>query len=155
MSLMVGGSNSNVRRIVLKNADGTSAGSISISSPSPKKKKRLQYNFKRISAQIMRSKTSGSASQVVSKARQQVAMLQRKTKNGDYDETELRNAIIHAQKMERIARKRVKHLEQEEALERGDPAYAFAFEEELQDAAIGELDEEAVLGMSEEGTPWN
>lgn len=150
MGLMIGGNNSNVKRIILKNADGSSAGSISITSPSPKKKKRLQYNFKQISAQIMRSKTSGSASQAVSKARQQVAMLQRNAKNGDYDENELRNAIIHAQKMERIAQKRVKHLKQEEALERNDPAYASAVEEELQGAAIGALDEEAVLEMSEE-----
>ena len=150
MGLMIGGSNSNVRRIILKNADGSSAGSISITSPSPKKKKRLQYNFKQISTQIMRSKTSGSARQVVSKARQQLATLQRNVKNDDYDETELRNAIIHAQKMERIAQKRMKHLKQEEELEKNNPAYASVFEEEMQDAVIGGFDEEAVLEMSEE-----
>lgn len=150
MSLMIGGSNSNVKRITLKNADGSDAGSISITSPSPKKKKRLQYNFKQISTQIMRSKTSSSARQVVSKARQQVATLQRNAKNGDYDETELRNAIIHAQKMERIAQKRMKHLKQEEALEKNNPAYSSVFEEELQDSLLGGLDEEAILKMSEE-----
>ncbi len=110
--LSIGGSISTT--IPLKNRDGSSAGSIKISKNDKKKKKRLQYSFKSISSQIMMTKTSNSASQVLTKARGKVAMLQRNLDNDDYDDTELRHAIIHAKKMERIAKKRMKHLMEEE-----------------------------------------
>lgn len=151
MGMMIGRNNSNVTKITLKKWDGSYAGSISITKPKQKKKKRLQYNFKQISTQIMQTKTSGSASQVVSRAHRKVAMLQRQnTWNSDYDATELRHAIIHAQKMERIAKKRMKHLKQEEALAKDQNAYPADVEEKIQDAAIGEMDDKEVLEMSEE-----
>ena len=151
MSMMIGRNNSNVTRVVLKKTDGSYAGSISITKPKQKKKKRLNYNFKQISTQIMQTKTSGSASQVVSRAHRKVAMLQRQNVwNSDYDATELRHAIIHAQKMERIANKRMKHLKQEEALAKNENTYPTDIEEKIQDAAIGEMDNEEVLAMSEE-----
>lgn len=114
MGMMIGGSNTNRKVITIKNIDGTTAGTISITKTAKKKKKRLQYNFKAISTQIMMSKTSNGANQAVSKARGKVAMLQRQQRCGDYDDTELQHAIIHAKKMERIARRRMKHLEEEE-----------------------------------------
>lgn len=113
MSMIIRG-NQSVRRIELKNADGTVAGTISISSPAKKKKLRLQYNFKEISARILRTKTSGSARQVVTNARQKVAQLRRMSKSENYDETELESAIRHAEAMARVARKRMKHLQEEE-----------------------------------------
>ncbi len=113
MSIMIRG-NQTVRRIELKNADGTVAGSISISSPVKKKKLRLQYNFKEISARILRTKTSGNARQVVTNARQKVAQLRRMSKSDNYDEGELESAIRHAEAMARVARKRMKHLQEEE-----------------------------------------
>lgn len=118
MGMMVGIRNSNTRTIQIKDFNGTVVGTISISkskkSSSTKKAKRLQYNFKQISSQIMMSKTSNSASRVVTKARAKVVELLRKRRISDYDDRELEAAIIHAKKMERIARKRVKHLKEEE-----------------------------------------
>ena len=86
------------------------------SSKSKKKKKVLQYNFKQISTQIMQSKTPVSARKVMTKARGKVAELLRKQSVGEFDDRQLRAAIIHAKKMERIAKKRMKHLQQEEEL---------------------------------------
>lgn len=115
MSMRIGTSNSDRRVITFKNTDGAVAGTLSISKPGIKKKKRLQYNIREISSQILMAKTSGSASRVLIAARGKVAMLKRKWKNSDYDEKELERAIIHAQKMVRIARKRMKHLKEEES----------------------------------------
>lgn len=150
MSMMIGKNNSNVVRIELKNADGTSAGSISFTKPSLKKKKRLQYNFKAISAQIMQAKTSGGASQVASKARRQIAVLQRNMKSGEFNEDEIKNAIAHAKSLERIARKRVKHLRQEEALKQDSNPYLSEMEEKVGDLAVEGIDPEELLKLNEE-----
>ncbi|NBJ93603.1 hypothetical protein [Parablautia muri] len=116
MGIRIGSNNSNVRIIKLRNADGSSAGTVRISSPEKKKLKRLNYNFKEISSQILATKTSSGANRIKIKARQKAAMLQGKLTNSssDYDSRELRMALAHAQKMERIARKRMKHLKEEE-----------------------------------------
>ena len=150
MSMMIGKSNSNVVRIELKKPDGTSAGSISFTKPSLKKKKRLQYNFKAISAQIMQAKTSGGASQVASKARRQIAVLQRNVKSGEFDEDEIKNAIAHAKSLERIARKRAKHLRQEETLRQDGNPYLSEMEEKVNDLAVEGMDLEELLNLSEE-----
>ncbi len=106
------------RRVIqLKNPDGTSAGTISVTrtiKSAQKKKKKVGYNFKQISAQILRSRTSVGAGKAALKARSVKAMLARKLLSEDYDKSELRAAIIHAAKMERIAKKRKKHMEEEE-----------------------------------------
>ncbi len=114
MGMIFGINNSNRRVIQIKNLDGTVVGTISRTSPKKQKTKRLQYNFKQISSQILMSKTSTGARRVVTKARGKVAELLRKVKHGEYNDRELEAAIIHAKKMERIARKRMKHLQQEE-----------------------------------------
>ena len=150
MSMMIGKSNSNVVRIELKNADGTSAGSIGFTRPSLKKKKRLQYNFKSISAQIMQSKTSGGASQAAAKARRQIAVLQRNMKSGEFDEDEIKNAIAHAKSLERIAKKRVKHLRQEETLKQDGNPYLSEMEEKVENLAVEGMDPEELLKLSEE-----
>jgi len=114
--MIFGINNSNRTVIKIKNRDGSVAGTISITKPKANKKKtkRLNYNFKQISSMIMRSKTANSAGQAVTKARGTIARLQRQLKDGEYDEKELESAIIHAKKMERIAKKRERHLEEEE-----------------------------------------
>jgi len=81
--------------------------------PGTGKKKALRYSFKRISAQILASKTPGVARSVVTKARHEVVNLLRK-KNGGYDEEELRHAILHAERMVRVAKKRMRHLQEEQ-----------------------------------------
>ena len=150
MSMMIGRNDSNERRVVIKNADGTPAASISYSTPSQKKKKRLQYNFKAMSAQIMQAKTSGNASRVASKARREIAMLQRNMKNSEYDEDEIKNAIAHAKSLERVARKRVKHLRQEEALKDNQKPYLSEMEEAVEDLFAEDMDAEEMLKLSEE-----
>ncbi|MCH5337785.1 MAG: hypothetical protein J1E03_03295 [Acetatifactor sp.] len=150
MGMMIGRNDSNMRRVVIKNADGTPAASISYSTPSQKKKKRLQYNFKAMSAQIMQAKTSGNASRVASKARREIAMLQRNMKNGEYDEDEIKNSIAHAKSLERVARKRVKHLRQEEALKENQKPYLSEMEEAVEDLFAEDMDAEEMLKLSEE-----
>ena len=119
-------------RIELKNADGTSAGSISFTrmkkskaattkntnNDSKKKYKKLHYNFKELSTQIMQTKNSGGASRVLLRARAKVAMLKRKLYSGEYDDQELKSAILHAEAMARVAKKRMKHLREEEDAKR-------------------------------------
>lgn len=150
MGIAIGKNNSNRVRIELHNWDGSYAGSISYTKPSLKRKKRLPYNFKAISAQIMNTKTSNGASQVAAKARRQVALLQRRVKSGEYDEEDLENAIAHAKSLERVARKRVKHLRQEEALEKNDNAYIDGMEDKAEDFSVAGVDPEELLNMSEE-----
>lgn len=70
------------------------------------KKKKLNYNYKKISRQITMNNTSTGARRVITKAREEVVSLLRKQMSGKYDETDLRHAIIHARKMERIARRK-------------------------------------------------
>lgn len=109
------------REVVFDAASGTTfdAQRMSRSAASAQKKmKKLQYNFKLIASQIMRAKTSSSASQAVSSAKRMVAQLRRKRKSGEYDDEELEAAITHAQAMERVAKKHVKYLQQEELAER-------------------------------------
>lgn len=85
------------------------------------KLKKLRYDFKSISTQIMRSKTSVSARQAAGKARREVIRLKRMRQNGEYDEEELQSAITHAQAMERVAKKKVRHLQEEELMKTGGP----------------------------------
>lgn len=151
MGMMFGciSTNSNRRTIQIKNLDGSVAATISTSKPAQKSKKKLSYNFKAISSQILLSKTSGSASKAVTKARGTIAMLLRKVKTGEYDDQELEMAITHAKKMERIAKKRVRHLKQEEEIEQKGSS------EEIEDAFMDEMEEQCeeeqdVLAMSEE-----
>lgn len=78
------------------------------------KLKKLKYHFKDISSKILRSKTSTTARQVASQARREVLRLKREKQNGSYDNEEIDAAITHAKAMERVAKKKVKHLEEEE-----------------------------------------
>lgn len=81
-------------------------------------KKKLQYSYKKISSQIIRSKTSSSARSAASAAKREVMRLKRLRGNEDYDQEELEISIEHAKSMERVARKKVHHLQQEEMIER-------------------------------------
>lgn len=81
--------------------------------------KKLQYDFKGISSQIIRSKTSHSAKQAASKARREVLRLKRQKQSGKYDEEEIQSAIVHAQAMERVAKKKARHLLEEEMVKVG------------------------------------
>ncbi|MBR6391279.1 MAG: hypothetical protein IKS16_08060 [Lachnospiraceae bacterium] len=95
--------------------------------------KKLQYNFKDISSQIMRSKTSLSAKQAASKARREVLRLRRAKAAGMYDEEEVNAALEHAKAMERVAKKKAAHLQQEEMIHITDEAGTGRLAEELKE----------------------
>ena len=76
--------------------------------------KKLKYQFKNISSKILRSKTSQAAKQAAGQARREVLRLKRQKQNSDSDSEEIDAAIAHAQAMERGAKKKAKHLEEEE-----------------------------------------
>jgi len=146
---------SNVRRYEILNPDGTVACSFSVSSGSKSGKsagrlKRLPYNFKKISAQILKSKTSISARKAVSSARRQVAQLKRKLYSSEYDDSELKIAITHAEKIERVARKRMKHLQEEERAKKGGVCEGSLEEQEELDELEALEQEESAEALSEE-----
>ncbi|MCM1306972.1 MAG: hypothetical protein NC223_00050 [Butyrivibrio sp.] len=103
-----------------------------------KKPKKLWYNFKELSSLILRSKTSGGARRAVTLARGRVAQLRGKLGTGIYDSEELESAILHAEAMVRVAKKRVKHFNQEEAAARDGVM--------PDDECYGEPDEEEKIG---------
>lgn len=107
--------------------NGTVTGMISYSRPTKKsktKKKRLAYSFKKISTQIMTAKTSRNASKAARDARTTMVMLLLKQRSGDYDEKEVKLAIEHAKEMERVAKKKRKHMEQEERAKKSGSCFA-------------------------------
>lgn len=134
MGMMIGTNNSDVTRIELRNRDGSYAGTMTVSKPrkkttsksntrsvsmaGKKKTKKLNYNFKRLSNQIMQTKTSINAKQLTTKTKFQIADLRMKLISGDYDYTEIHNALTHAEKIARVAKKRLKNLQEEENIEK-------------------------------------
>lgn len=138
MSMLIGRNNPNVRRIELKRADGTVAGSITITRTVKKKQKRLQYNFKEMSTRIMRAKTSGNARQAMTNARQKVAFLRKMQKSGVYDDKELQSAILHAEAIARVAKKRMKHLQEEEKADKQGGFCEAELEEETEELSMEE-----------------
>lgn len=77
-------------------------------------KKKLRYSYKAISSKIISCKKSYNAKEVVSQAKREVSRLKKLRSKGEYDSEELEAAIAHAQAMERVAKKKAKHLEEEE-----------------------------------------
>lgn len=132
-----------------RKAEGTAGRTVSISKPNNKKKKRLNYNYRELSNQLMRTRTSMGASQVLVRAFQRVGILQRQYRSGDYNENEARRALIHAESIARVARKRVKHLKEEERLKKGGPCDAELEEEEFRPEDI-DLQEQELPEMSSE-----
>lgn len=108
--------------------------------------KKLKYHFKSIASKIVRSKTSSSARQVVGQAKREIIKLKREKQSGKYSSEEIDAAITHAKAMERIARKKVKHLEEEEmAKASGGPCADRAIDEE----EIREREKEAYDKLNE------
>ncbi|MBD5548573.1 MAG: hypothetical protein HDQ97_14480 [Lachnospiraceae bacterium] len=153
MNMMVGNRNSNVTKYTFKKPDGSVSGTLTIRKPTQKKLKRLQYNFKEISTMIMRTKTSSNARQVMSKAFIKVMSLRSKLRTGQYDDKEVQSAILHAEQLTRVARKRMKHLREEESAKK----HGGVCEGDLEDETLEiDLEEEENLkdigeqGISEE-----
>ncbi len=149
MGMEVGiGTNPYKTKQELKDYQGNQLAKATISSAKVKqkqaaKKKKLNYNHRRISRQITMSRTTSGIRRVITRARDQVVDLLRKQMSGKYDETDVRHAIIHARKMERVARKKKKHLEQEEK--------AKATGKALVEKGEGKSDEEKELEKAADG----
>lgn len=77
------------------------------------KKKKVNYSYHRISAAISGAKTSTQASLALSSASSNVSALKRKAASGQYEKKEIETAIAHAEKMVRIARKKVQNIKWE------------------------------------------
>ena len=86
-----------------------------------KKYKKFHYYFKSVSSQIVRAKTSMGARQAAGRALRQTVDLRRKLVSGEYDRTYVRIALTHAEAIERVAKKKVRHLLEEERIKRGGP----------------------------------
>ncbi|MDE7324267.1 MAG: hypothetical protein K2N73_16450 [Lachnospiraceae bacterium] len=113
-------SKSNSKRLEIRDVSGKVVGSVSIRKNQSQKvkKKSLPYSFKEISTRLLKTKKSGNAHQVLLSAKQKVASLRLMYKGGVYDDDEVFAALMHAQAIARVAKKRMKHLEEEERAEK-------------------------------------
>lgn len=102
--------------------------------------KKLQYNFKSISSKLMRSKTSTSAREVASQAGREVLRLKRMKQNKSNNAEELEAAITHAKAMERLAKKKAAHLEEEELVKVAQSGGPCAGEIEEKDESANEAE---------------
>lgn len=110
--------------------------------------KKLKYSFKNISSRIIRSKTSLAAKQAAGQAHREVMRLKREKATNSEENTEIDAAIIHAKAMERIAKKKARHLEEEEmAKASGGPCLDNEIEKE---EPIEEVDYEEIADISDE-----
>lgn len=78
------------------------------------KKKQLNYNHREISGQLLRAKKAQNASNVLTRAKSKLAVLQRQAGTGQYDAKEIANALAHARRMVRCAQLKVRNLREEE-----------------------------------------
>ncbi len=136
MSMGIGFNSADKRRIQIKDSYGRVTGTITISRSKSKKTKKLKYNSKQISAQLLKTKTSFAAARVAKLAKIKVNMLKQKIGTGEYDNDELRNAIVHAERIERVAKKRKRHLQEEEKIKKNveNAETEEIFEEDSDDA---------------------
>lgn len=84
------------------------------SNKTKRNKKKLSYNQREISGQLMHVTRPVGAAQVVIRAKGKVAQLQKCLATGQYDEKEVRAALAHAKRMVKAAKMKLKHLEGEE-----------------------------------------
>lgn len=110
------------RRVTrLTKIDGSYVGTISVTrtvSNKNTKKRRSDYSFKQISAQVLNAKTSDKAMQVRTSIGMKLNLLYKRRKSGEYDEEEIARAILHAEQVLRACKKKEKHLKTEEAAEK-------------------------------------
>lgn len=121
MSMMLGISISNKKRMEIRDRSGKVTGSITVTRGKASQvvvKKRLPYSFKEISTRLLKTKKSGNAHQVLISARQKAVSLRLMYKGGVYDDDEVLAALMHAQAIVRVAKKREKHLQEEERAEK-------------------------------------
>lgn len=82
------------------------------------KTKKLNYNSREISDQLLRVSKARSASEVLVRAKEKVGMLQMCLGTGQYDDREVRAAVAHARRIVRCAQMKVRNLKEEEEIKR-------------------------------------
>ncbi len=98
------------------------AGDFAVNMRTPRKKnnsssgKKLKYNSREISSQLVRAKKSQNASIVLIRAKGKLGTLQRALASGDYNEKEVRSAIAHAKRIVECSRMKVRNLKEEEQM---------------------------------------
>lgn len=104
------------------NFSGISTGNLRSASvsrkTSSKSKKKLKYNYREVSGQILRAKKLQSASAALSRAKSKMVNLQKCKASGEYDTREVDVAIAHAKRMIRCARMKVNHMKEEAGKEK-------------------------------------
>lgn len=135
----------------IKDKSGKTVGRVSTIRSTANKKlpKRINYNMRQISARILKCKTSGSARMALTGARAKVAQLKRQVNDYGIDRYELEHAIIHATKIMRVAKKKLKHLQEEEASKKGGPCAGG--QEDMEEKLEEELSEESKNVETAEG----
>ena len=81
-------------------------------------KKKLNYNPMQIANKILRARTSLAAGNAVLSARRKLVELKRKLLGDQADSDEVQTALIHAERMELVAKRKKRALENEELVER-------------------------------------
>lgn len=106
--------------------------------------KKLKYSFKNISSKILKSKTSSAAKQAAGQARREAIRLRNQKNEKGADTEEIDAAIAHAKAMERVAKKKAKHLEVEELAKAsgGVGAGTVDDEKEIDEAVLDEREDE-------------
>ncbi|MBD5550712.1 MAG: hypothetical protein HDQ96_05970 [Lachnospiraceae bacterium] len=135
MGMMIGANGVVIRTANPYGTKKNSARPAMTATKKKKKYKKLNYNYREVSGRILRAKTSGSARQTVTHARTVMAMLRRKYGTGEYNEKDVEIAIIHAEKMIRIAKKKLKNLKMEEQAKRTSEAEKLENEREEENSA--------------------
>ncbi len=79
-----------------------------------KSKKKLKYNSKEIAALLLNANTSQAAASVLMMARSRLTDMMSASATGQYDKTEVMNAIRHADKMVNCAQRKMHNLKEEE-----------------------------------------
>ena len=87
------------------------------SKKSKTKGKKYKYNYKSLSGSIVRAKTPTGAQKAIIQAKQALARVMRQARLEDMDDEDLERTVLHIKRMEIIARRKKKHLEQEEKAE--------------------------------------
>ncbi|MCI9176324.1 MAG: hypothetical protein HFH49_15590 [Lachnospiraceae bacterium] len=94
------------------------------------KKKNVNYNPREIRSALTRAKKAQSAGQVLTQAKGKLANLLKAKGTGQFKESELAAAIIHAKRMVRCAQMKTRNLKQEEQLQKRHAAEAKAEEQQ-------------------------
>ena len=79
---------------------------------------------------------------MASRAKRQTVLLRRKRATGNYDEAEVQAAIAHSAAIERVAKKRVKHLMEEERVKRSEQPCEAELEEKTEEVAEADAEKE-------------